>query len=82
MIMARKAKETKMERLERYHREGRGDWWFAPLWKQILWVFMLPFVYLWFGLCWCIMMLGRGIYMFGDFASGWRWNGGDWSEDV
>jgi hypothetical protein len=28
------------------------------------------------------MKIGRGVYQFGDFMSGYRWNGGDWSEDV
>jgi hypothetical protein len=36
----------------------------------------------WLALSWCVMKVGRGIYMAGDWMSGWSWNHRDWSEDV
>lgn len=50
--------------------------------KKILKAILTPFIVLWLGISWCIMKVGRGIYVFGDLISGWRWNGGDWMEDV
>lgn len=75
-------KETKQERTQRYMDEGRGDWWFYPLWKKILYILIFPFIILWVSICLCIMKVGRGLYQLGDLLSGWRWNQGDWSEDV
>ena len=54
----------------------------CPWWKKILWYVLAPFVVSWFALAWCVMKVGRGIYMAGDWMSGWGWNHGDWSEDV
>jgi len=75
-------KESKYERIQRYHQEGRGDWWFYPLWKKILYCITFPFIISWMCLCWLIMKVGHYIYAFGDLLSGYRWNGGDWCEDV
>ena len=75
-------RKTNLEKIQRYYNEGRGDWWFYPFWKKILYVIAVPFVYLWLFVCFLIMKLGRGIYQFGDLISGWRWNGGDWMEEV
>jgi hypothetical protein len=74
--------KANIEKLERYQREGRGDWWFYPLWKQILYIIIFPFVMLWYGLTWVIMIIGRGLFQLGDLMSGKRWNGGNWMEDV
>ena len=76
------AKETKEEKIKRYMTEGRGDWWYWSWWKQVLYLIAFPFIMLWVYLCWLIMKLGRGIFTLGDWMCGWRWNGGDWSEDV
>ena len=76
------AKETKEERIKRYMAEGRGDWWYWSWWKQILYVILFPLIMSWMAITWCIMKLGRGIFMLGDLISGQRWNGGNWSEDV
>lgn len=54
----------------------------CPWWKKILWYVLSPFIMTWIFLSWCVMKIGRGVYQFGDFMSGYRWNGGDWSEDV
>lgn len=75
-------KETKINKIKRYDKEGRGDWWFMPLWKKILYVVLIPLFFLWVGLAWCIMKIGRGLYQFGDFITGYRWNQGNWMEDV
>lgn len=75
-------KETKIEKLKRYQSEGRGDWWFYPLWKKILYVITFPFIMLWLGLCWCIMKVGRGLFILGDWMSFWMWNDGNWMENV
>ena len=71
-----------LEKLEQYQREGRGDWWFYPLWKKALYIVMFPFIMGWIVLCWLIMKLGHMIFVFGDFLSGWKWNEGNWMEDV
>lgn len=73
--------ETKLEKIQRYYDEGRGDWWFYPLWKKIIYIIGFPFVLGWFGLCWLIMKLGHGLYVLGDWMSGWRWDG-DWLQEV
>ena len=78
----KKLSPKEREKVEQYMREGRGTWWFLPLWKKILWLLLAPFVFLWLGLTWVIMKIGRGLYQFGDLISGWTWNGGDWLEDV
>lgn len=75
-------KETEIEKLQRYQNEGRGDWWFYPLWKKILYVILFPFIMAWIWFCWCLMKLGRGIFQLGDLLCGNRWNGGNWLEDV
>ena len=72
----------KLQKLLKYQKEGRGEWRFYPLWKKILYVILTPFIMLWLGIGWCIMKAGRGIYMFGDMITGWRWNEGNWTEDV
>lgn len=74
--------EKELEKVKKYHAEGRGEWWFYPWYKKILYIIIAPFIMLWFGICWCIMKLGRGIFVFGDWLSGWRWNEGNWLEDV
>lgn len=71
-----------IEKLKQYQSEGRGDWWFYPLWKKIVYAILFPFIILWLGICWCIMKFGRGIYMFGDMLSGWSWNHKDWTEEI
>ena len=71
----------KKETIERYIKEGRGDWWFRPLWQKIICVILTPFIMLWFGFCWCIMKLGRGFYQLGDLLSGWKWDG-DWLQEL
>ena len=72
----------RLETVKRYVEEGRGVWWFYPLWKKILYVILFPFVMLWLGVCWCVMKIGRGLFQLGDLMSGFRWNGGNWMEDV
>ena len=74
--------KKRFEKVQRYYDEGRGDWWFMPWWKKILYVILMPLFFIWVGFSWCVMKIGRGIYQFGDFMSGYRWNGGDWSEEV
>lgn len=68
-------------KIQRYQNEGRGDWWFMPLWKKIIYVIGFPLVVIWLSLCYCIMKIGRGIYQFGDLLSGWRWDG-DWLQEL
>ncbi len=75
-------KQKEIEKLQRYHRENRGEWWFYPFWKKVLYVIMSPFIMLWLAFCWCIMKIGAYLFIFGDMLSGFRWNGGNWSEDV
>lgn len=75
-------RKSKIERLQKYYAEGRGDWWFYPLWKQILYCIAFPFIMIWMCICWCIMQIGKWIFRFGDLLSGWRWNEGNWLEDV
>lgn len=75
-------RETKIERLARYQEEGRGHWWFYPWWKKILYCLLMPILCLWFFFCWCLMKLGRGIFVLGDLLSGFEWNSGNWLEDV
>jgi len=53
-----------------------------PWWKKIMWYALFPFIITWIFLSWCVMKIGRGMYQFGDFMSGYRWNDGDWSEEV
>ncbi len=72
----------RLETVKRYVEEGRGEWWFYPLWKKILYIILFPFVMLWLGICWCVMKIGRGLFQLGDLMSGFRWNGGNWMEDV
>lgn len=72
----------RLETVKRYVEEGRGVWWFYPLWKKILYVILFPFVMLWLGVCWCVMKIGRGLFQLGDLMSCFRWNGGNWMEDV
>lgn len=72
----------RLETVKRYVEEGRGEWWFYPLWKKILCVILFPFVMLWLGVCWCVMKIGRGLFQLGDLMSGFRWNEGNWMEDV
>lgn len=72
----------KLETVKKYDKERRGDWWFMPLWKKILYVIIFPFVLIWLSITWCIMKLGRGIYQLGDLLSGFRWNHKNWLEDV
>lgn len=74
--------EKQLEKIKKYQLEGRGDWWFYPLWKKILYVVLMPFIMVWVGICWLLMKFGRGIYMLGDFLTGNGWNGGNWTEDV
>ena len=70
------------ETVKRYVEEGRGEWWFYPLWKKILYVILFPFIMLWLGICWCVMKIGRGLFQLGDLMSGFSWNEGNWMEDV
>ena len=76
------SKETKIEKIKRYQNEGRGLYWFLPWWKKIFYIISFPLLMFWFFFCWCLMKMGRGLFQLGDFLSGWRWNQGDWSEDV
>jgi len=50
--------------------------------KKVIYYTLLPFVVAWLSICWCIMKAGHGIYVFGDWMSGWRWDGHNWTEDV
>lgn len=53
-----------------------------PLWKRIIKKVLFPFVFCWFGACWCIMKLGRGIYWFGNKLSGDRIDPYNWTQEV
>lgn len=72
----------KKEKIEKYYKEGRGDWWFYPLWKKIAYIVAFPFIMAWMAVCWVIMCVGKYIYMSGDALSGFRWNEGNWMEEV
>lgn len=52
------------------------------LWKRIIKKVLFPFIFCWFGVCWCIMKLGRGIYWFGNKLSGDRIDPYNWTEEV
>ena len=69
-------------KLEQYYREGRGEWWFYPLWLKILYCIALPFKLFWCYLWWCVMKFARGLYMLGDLMCGLHWNEGNWMEEV
>jgi hypothetical protein len=43
---------------------------------------LFPFIFCWFGACWCIMKLGRGIYWFGNKLSGDRLDPYNWTQEV
>ena len=43
---------------------------------------LFPFVYAWFGLCWLIMKMGRGIYWFGNMLSGFRLDQYNWTQEI
>ena len=43
---------------------------------------LFPFVITWFAICWCIMKLGHGLYVMGDWMSGYRLDGYTWSEKI
>ena len=73
--------EKKKEQVRKYIEEGRGEWWFYPWWKKIIFVIAFPFISTWLGICWCIMKLGHGIYVFGDWLSGRKWDG-DWLQEL
>jgi len=72
----------KIEKIKQYSKEERGEWWFYPLWKKILYLIVFPFIMLWCGFCWTIMKIGRIIYQFGDLLSGNKWNNGNWLEEI
>ena len=50
--------------------------------KRIVKKVLFSFVFCWFGLSWCIMKLGRGIYWFGNKLSGDRFDPYNWSQEV
>ena len=52
------------------------------IWKRIIKQVLFPFIFCWFGACWCIMKLGRGIYWFGNKLSGDRFDPYNWTEEV
>ena len=76
------SKEGKIERIKRYQTENRPDWYFYPWWKKILYFILMPILFIWVGLAWCIMKIGKWLYLFGNFMTGYGWNGGNWTEDV
>ena len=42
----------------------------------------LPFVVTWLGICWCIMKLGHGLYVMGDWMSGYKLDGYSWTMEI
>ena len=71
-----------MKKIIQEDKDKREEWRFYSWWKKILYVICFPVIMAWIALCWFIMITARGIYQFGDFMSGWRWNNGNWSEDI
>lgn len=53
-----------------------------PLWKMIVKKILFPFVFCYFGLCWCIMKVGRFIYWFGNKLSGDRLDPYNWTQEI
>lgn len=53
-----------------------------PLWKEIIKYSLYPFVFCWFGLCWCIMKVGKFIYWFGNKLSGDRLDPYNWTQEI
>ena len=53
-----------------------------PFLKKVIFYTALPFFYLWYGFCWCVMKLGHGLYVAGDWLSGWYWDGHNWTEEL
>lgn len=50
--------------------------------KKVLIYLLSPFVAFWLLLCWLIMKAGKGLYLFGDWMSGYRWDGYEWTEEL
>ncbi len=50
--------------------------------RYIVYYMLLPFVYIWFFLCWLIMKLGRGVYWFGNMLSGFRIDPYNWTGKI
>ena len=53
-----------------------------PFYKKAIFYIALPFYCLWLGFCWCIMKLGHGLYIGGDWLSGWSLDGHNWTEEL
>ena len=43
---------------------------------------LIPMIYFWGIICWCIMKLGRGIYWFGNMLSGFKLDPYNWTGEI
>ena len=50
--------------------------------RKIIYYVIFPIIFLWLGLCWCIMKLGKGIYWFGNKLSGDRLDSYNWTQEI
>ncbi len=50
--------------------------------RMVIFVILYPFVFIWIGFCWFIMKLGHGLYVTGDWLSGHRLDGYNWTEEL